>query len=280
MFKIGEFSKVAQVSGSLLRYYDEVGLLKPAHIDAFTSYRYYSVEQLPRLNRILALKYLGLTLDEIQRLLEDDISEDDIRGMLVLKKAQIEQTLHEEAERLRRVESRLKQIDTDGLRHAHDIVLKVIPEQPFLAVRETFASFETVRKLMFELRDVLPARVGRNRLGNPAVIMHSENFEWENLDFELGYFLTEDFDETLMLHSGHTLAARTIPAVASMATTICLGGQEQNPFCYSALGIWMETSGYRIAGPGREVMLRLPSAPDMPQQAVTEIQFPVEKIVD
>lgn len=280
MFRIGEFSKITQVSSSLLRYYDEVGLLNPAHIDPFTGYRYYSVDQLPRLNRILALKDLGLTLDQIQRLLDDNISEDEIRGMLALKKAQIEQTLQDEVERLRRVESRLRQIDTEGVRQGHDIVLKVMPAQLFLAVRGTFPSFDQARHLLFELRDVLPARIGRSRLGNPALILHSENFEWENLDFELGYFLTDPFDETLTLRSGHTLTARTIPAVANMATTIRLGGADQNPFCYSALGIWMETNGYRIAGAGREVFLRVPSAPDMTEQAVAELQFPVERIVD
>lgn len=278
MFKIGEFSKITQVSSTLLRYYDEVGLFTPARIDQFTGYRYYSVEQLPRLNRILALKDLGLTLEQIQRLVDENISEDEIRGMLALKKAQIEQTLRDEVERLRRVESRLQQIDTQGLRQGHDIILKSVPAQPFLAVRETFPSFERAHELLFELRDTLPARVGRNLLGNPAVILHSENFEWVNLDFELGYLLTGDFDETLTLVSGHTMTVRTIPAVASMATTIRLGGPEQNPFCYSALGIWMETNGYHIAGSGREVFLRVPPASHMTEQAVTELQFPVERI--
>lgn len=279
MFKIGEFSKIAQVSSTLLRYYDEVGLLKPARIDRFTGYRYYSVEQLPRLNRILALKDMGLALDQIQRLLDDDISEDEIRGMLALRKAQIEQTLRDEVERLRRVESRIKLIDTEGLRQGHDIVLKSVPAQPFLAVRQTFASFEAARDLVFELRDALPSHVGRNRLGSPAVITHSENFEWENLDFELGYFLTDAVDETFMV-GGHTLTVRTIPAVSSMATIIRLGGPDQNPFRYGALGIWMETGGYRMAGPGLEIFLRVPSESDTPEQAITEIQLPVEKIPD
>ena len=53
MFRIGEFSKIAQVSGRLLRYYDEIGLLIPESIDPETGYRYYSARQLPRLNRIL-----------------------------------------------------------------------------------------------------------------------------------------------------------------------------------------------------------------------------------
>lgn len=65
MIKIGEFSQLSQVTVKTLHHDDEMGLLKPAHIDAFTNYRYYTVEQLPRINRIMALKELGLTLEQI-----------------------------------------------------------------------------------------------------------------------------------------------------------------------------------------------------------------------
>ena len=70
MFRIGEFAQIAQVSGRQLRFYDQLGLLQPAHIDAQTGYRYYSIRQLPRLNGILALKELGLSLEQIGPLLE------------------------------------------------------------------------------------------------------------------------------------------------------------------------------------------------------------------
>ncbi|MBE9472709.1 MAG: MerR family transcriptional regulator, partial [Chloroflexi bacterium] len=73
MFKIGDFSRISQVSVKTLRYYDEIGLLKPAHVDRFTGYRYYSVDQSPRLNRILALKDLGLSLEQIARLLDGEL---------------------------------------------------------------------------------------------------------------------------------------------------------------------------------------------------------------
>src|SRR5262245_41254592 len=89
MFRIGEFSKVAQVPGSLLRYYDEIGLLKPAHLDPETGYRYYSARQLPRLHTILALKELGLSLDQIRHLVVAEVSEETLRGMLTLRKAQV-----------------------------------------------------------------------------------------------------------------------------------------------------------------------------------------------
>ena len=92
MFRIGEFSQIARVSGRLLRYYDSIGLLRPQRIDPETGYRYYSAGQLERLNRILALKELGLSLDQVARMLDDKISAAEIRGMLALKKAELERT--------------------------------------------------------------------------------------------------------------------------------------------------------------------------------------------
>src|SRR5262245_12572379 len=65
MFRIGEFSRIARVSCRLLRYYDEIGLFTPARIEQASGYRYYSAAQLPRLNRILVLRELGLSLEQI-----------------------------------------------------------------------------------------------------------------------------------------------------------------------------------------------------------------------
>ncbi len=70
MFKIGEFSRLTQVSVRMLRHYDQLNLLKPAQVDTFTDYRYYSAGQLPRLNRILALQDLGFTLAQVKDMLE------------------------------------------------------------------------------------------------------------------------------------------------------------------------------------------------------------------
>src|ERR1700751_4337840 len=100
MFRIGEFAQIAQVSGRQLRFYDQLGLLRPARIDAQTGYRYYTVRQLPRLNSILALKELGLSLEQIGPLLEKEISAAELRGMLTMKRAQIERSLQEEEARL------------------------------------------------------------------------------------------------------------------------------------------------------------------------------------
>jgi DNA-binding transcriptional MerR regulator len=86
MFLTGEFSHIARVSKRLLQYYDEIGLLKPAYTDPQTGYRYYSARQLPRLNRILALKDLGLSLDQVAEMMQADVSDQEIHGMLLMKK--------------------------------------------------------------------------------------------------------------------------------------------------------------------------------------------------
>jgi DNA-binding transcriptional MerR regulator len=93
MFKIGEFSRLSRVSVRMLRYYDQLGLLKPSQTDSFTNYRYYSADQLPRLNRILALRDLGFSLEQIKDMLEEELSTDQLLGMLKLKRAELEQQM-------------------------------------------------------------------------------------------------------------------------------------------------------------------------------------------
>ena len=87
MIRIVDFSKLSRVTVKTLRYYDEVGLLQPAHVDNTTGYRYYAYSQLPRLNRILALKDLGFSLEEICKLLSDALTVEQMHGMLKLRQA-------------------------------------------------------------------------------------------------------------------------------------------------------------------------------------------------
>jgi DNA-binding transcriptional MerR regulator len=113
MIKIGEFSKLVQVPVPTLRYYDEIGLLKPIEVDRFTGYRYYSASQLPRLHRILALKGLGFSLEQIAAVLAEGLTLEQMRGMLRLRHAQISQQLIETQNQLVEVEARLHQIEQE-----------------------------------------------------------------------------------------------------------------------------------------------------------------------
>ena len=105
MIRIGDFSKLSRVSIKTLRFYDDKELLKPIHVDEWTGYRYYSFEQLPRLNRILALKDLGFSLGEIGELLDEDVSLEQLRGMLRVRQSDAQKRVLDEQERLERIEA-------------------------------------------------------------------------------------------------------------------------------------------------------------------------------
>lgn len=275
MFRIGEFSKLAQVPGSLLRYYDQIGLLKPAHVEQWTGYRYYSAKQLPRLHRILALKELGLTLEQITRLVEEEVSAAEIRGMLTLKKAQVEQAVQEEMARLRALEARLQQID-DAERPAYDIVLKNVPALDYLSVREVLPGPAVALGIMKELLQTLPRQLEREALGHFMTVIHSETLENERLDIELGAAFLGANSLTVNLPSERILRVRQLPAAPTMATVVRVGGFEQSCGCYGAIGSWVEDNGYRINGPGREVLIQPPRSEQL-DEMITEIQFPVAK---
>src|SRR5512141_3329320 len=113
MIRIGDFSKLSRVSVKTLRYYDGVGLLKPVHVDPSTGYRMYEYAQLLRLHRILALKDLGFSLEEIGRLLSENVTPGQLRGMLMLRRAEARQKVLEETDRLEQVEAWLRQIEQE-----------------------------------------------------------------------------------------------------------------------------------------------------------------------
>ncbi|MGE7111946.1 MerR family transcriptional regulator [Lysinibacillus sp. NPDC047702] len=93
MFKISEFSRLSRIPLQTLRYYDQLGILKPTKTDKSTGYRYYSAEQLLEINRIIIFKELGFTLQQIAQLLQEEISAEQIRGMLRLKESEIDNCL-------------------------------------------------------------------------------------------------------------------------------------------------------------------------------------------
>ncbi len=273
MFRIGEFSRIAQVSGRLLRYYDEIGLLSPEFTDPQTGYRYYSAHQLPRLNRILVLKELGLSLEQVARLLDQQTSTEEIRGMLTLRKAQIERTVQEEMTRFRDIESRLQHLD--GL-YIPDVVLKAIPAQDYLSLREVLPGMDAVRRRVENIVAVVPHRIGKPHLSTIAIVIHSPVYDPEALDVEVGYLLTGNIPERVTLSEDHILTPRTLPAVDLMATIVHAGPVSESHRSYVLLAQWLEANQYQTTGTGREILMQLPLQ-GKEDAAVMELQLPVTK---
>lgn len=140
MFSIGEFSRLGGVSVRTLRHYDEIGLLRPATVDPDTGYRGYSADQLGQLNRIMALKELGLSLTQARRLL-DGITVDELHGMLILRRAQLEHELLEHQNQLLGIEARLRHIAQEGAMPADDIVIKKVPAMGVVVIAGKASEF-------------------------------------------------------------------------------------------------------------------------------------------
>jgi DNA-binding transcriptional MerR regulator len=276
MFRIGEFSRIARVSGRLLRYYDSIGLLSPGRVDPATGYRHYTADQLGALNRILALKDLGLSLDEVARLVKGEVSAEEIRGMLTLKKVELERSLNEDALRLRNIESRLLQIEEQGALSDYDVIMKSVPAQPYLAVRRTFPNFEAAVGMVRDMAHQVGRRLPESAKGDLTVVAHSD-FDEENLDLEIGYVVKRETIELPRI-PGLDLSLRELPSVESLATLVRRGPRYESHIGYGALGRWMSANRYQISGPSREVLLELPAFQRPGQEEmVMEIQFPVTK---
>src|SRR3954453_9244454 len=155
MFKIGDFSKLCRVPVSTLRYYADIGLLMPSQVDTFTGYRYYALDQLPRLNRILALRDLGLPLDQIAYVLQNELTAEQLRGMLRLREAEIRQHIADEQARLQQVKIRLQHIEQEGQLLTQDIVVKMIQPQPVLTIRETLPALTRLGWLLSQSLDAV-----------------------------------------------------------------------------------------------------------------------------
>ncbi len=161
MFTIGDFARHGRVSVRMLRHYDAVGLLRPARVDPHSGYRYYEAGQLARLNRVIALKDLGFTLDQVRAIVDGEVGADELRVMLWLRRADLEAAVAEAAARLDQVAARLRAIESEGHMSTHDIVVKRLPAVRLAELSGVAASFqpEHVSPVVSPLYEELCARL-------------------------------------------------------------------------------------------------------------------------
>ena len=270
MFRIGEFSKLSQVSVKTLRYYDQIGLLHPAEVDRFTSYRYYSTDQLHRLNRILALKDLGLSLDQIGLVLDHDLSPAELRGMLRLKQVELEQQVEEQQARLGRVAARLRQIEQEIQMTTYEMTLKEVPAQRIASIRDVVANYPAQGALWHELAAFMNQH--QIKATGPCFTLDYEE-EYKESDVELEVCEPIDAD----VQGNERVSVRELPG-GLMASTVHVGPYDTLSDAYSIFIPMVIQNGYRFVGPGREIYVR--NAADHgiePADYVTELQFSVMK---
>jgi effector-binding domain-containing protein len=196
-----------------------------------------------------------------------------LRHMLLMRRNDVERTLTVEAQRLRHIEVRIAQIETDGRLSSEDVVVRAEPARQLLSMRRTVASFREARGMLDVLQQsalpLLPERHG----GQAVVISHSPQFELEELDLEFG--LAFDLDAPIYLRAGSSLTLDELPAVERMAVCVRSGPPDEAYLLTARIGAFLEQNGEALDGPNRELFLHLPE-PSRMQDAVVEMQFPLQ----
>lgn len=269
MFKIGEFSRLTQVSIRMLRHYDETGLLKPAAVGSWTGHRSYSVEQIPRLNKILYLRDSGMNVSEIARALEMDDSA--LLAELDRKQAEIERTVRAEREKLRKIAIAKAGLQGGKSEIHYNISIKSVPACLVLSLRRTVPTYYDEGGLWQELSAFAKER----KIGiadTSFAIYHDADFRERNVDIELCVPVKEPGK------SEPPFRFRTAEPVPAMACTMVQGGFPNIKGAYLAFAGWLQDNGrYRMSNPMRQIVHRGPWNEPNPSKYLVELQIPLNR---
>lgn len=283
MFQIGEFSRLGQVSTRMLRHYDKLGLLVPSHIDEWTSYRYYTLDQLSQLHRIIALKELGFSLQEIGNLLQKEagLSVAELRGMLLMRQAEVRQSLAESRWQLKQIEARLLRLEEVGQPLPYEIVVKPVAETAVATVRTIVPRIDEMGHYCELLSSQVYAglkKAGIRPLQPELTLYHTEEYREEDLDMETAvvvhpkHLSNQPIDEKISF--------RQLPAHDLVASLIYEGPLSEIIPAVLALLSWVGLHQHVPVGPLREIHLSGPiHAPDVnDDELVTELQLPIAPV--
>jgi DNA-binding transcriptional MerR regulator len=277
MLRIGDFARISQVSIKTLHHYDEIGLLKPLYVDPDSRYRYYGAEQLVAINRIVALRELGFPLEHIKRILDANLTKDELRGMLLLRRAELQEQTTAIQTSLAQIELRLRQLDQEGNMSAYEVIIKSVPPLKIASAREEVPSPALMRERCFALiGEVFKAltQVGVKETGPVLALYHYHESLEDSIDVEMAVAVTA----AERAQSGR-VKVYDLPQV-TVASAVYNGSYdafESVGQVYAAIGKWIQENGYHIVGPSRELYLQAPAPGSASRDGIMEIQFPVEK---
>lgn len=270
MFKIGEFSKLTQVSIRMLRYYDETGLLKPAKIDPLTGYRMYSVEQLPLLHRILFLRDTGFSSVEIAQALEF-WEQDSIGKHLLMKQKEIELAINQQKEKLRKLNTAVLDLNREKSFEQCNIIMKSVPSYQVLSHRKIIPNYFCEGQLWKELASYMNENgVKINSTENDFAIYHDLDFKESDVDVEVCIHVQQ------MGKNQGEYTYRNTEAVETMACAMVYGSYQNIGPTYESFAHWLaKHSLYQMTGQSRQICHRGPWNEEDPNRYLVELQIPV-----
>ena len=267
--KIGEFSKMMQVTVKTLRHYERKGLLVPSEVDQWTGYRYYSIGQMLRFNTIRGLQRQGFTLSEIKELLEDGAQMPSI-DLLTRKINETEQQLQVLVERRSQL---LKWMDSHKqIKTMKQFSIQSLPEIIVASHREVIPDYTFLGSLCVEKIGPEMQRLGCKcpPPGYCFTIEHNEEFCHTNIDIEY----CEQVEE--MGIDSDIIQFKCFKPVPKALCMKHIGRYERFYESFTKAFAYMEEQGYRIAGSPRTCYIDGAWNQSDPEQWLSIIQIPIE----
>ena len=271
MFRIGEFARINKVSVKTLRHYDNIGLLQPEKINSFTGYRYYSADQMPKLNRILSLKDIGFSLEDIALILKKNMNSEQMQLLLEAKHFEIKEKIKNEQARLYRIEAFMKFNKEEINIMKYDVVLKNIESIRVAAIRDFIPNYDKQEYLWHELGDYIEQK--NVKIVPPCMaIYYDTGHNEDSIDAEVIEPIAGE------LSGNERIKVRNLEEISEAACVVHKGSYETLHLAYNAISKWIQENKYVITGPQRELYLKGHWITNDPNEYITEIQFPVNKI--
>jgi len=270
MFKIGDFSKLTMVSIRMLRYYDEMGLIKPAEIDMFTGYRYYSAKQITTLNLIVSLRDMGFNVADIAVAINEQ-SDEKLKDILKQKKDEVKNNIKTEEEKLRKINATIKNLKKEKVNMNYNVTLKSVPSYKIISLRDTIPTYAAEGMLWVRLGQYIQDKnISCNNISYAAY--HVESYIEGPVDVEVVVGV-----EKLLIDADGFTFKETEPI--EQAASILVPGEYLNVApAYNFLGKWIEENGYTICGISRQLPIKGPCNETNPNDYLCEIQVPVKKL--
>jgi DNA-binding transcriptional MerR regulator len=281
MFKIGDFSRLGQVSVRMLRHYDDLGLLKPAHVDPLTDYRYYTIEQLPRLNRILAFKDLGLPLEKIADLLQQNLLLTELKSLLRSRQVELHQQIQGSQDQLHRVMARLHQLEQEGQMSDYDVIVKSIPACQIASARyivPCVADMPEYRRMLIKRLYSWLNKQHIVPIGYEIVLYHISEHTEINIDMEFAIAIPKEA-KPIADSLQDVITMRQLPASEQVASVFHRGMMRDITQAMIAMFTWISANGYVTNGAIREIHLFGSETGQVEEQpVVVELQIPIKPL--
>ncbi len=267
--KIGEFSQLMQVTVKTLRHYEQKGLLLPDEVDEWTGYRYYSIDQMQRLQSIRDMQRLGFSLEEIKDLLDDDSSTPSIRQMdeKINETERLLRQLVARRERLLNWRDSRKQITT-----MEKFSIQSLPSIIVASHREVIPNYAAIGPMCYEKIGPEMQRLGCKCPPPGYCFTVEHNKEYTPTDIDIEY--CEQVEE--MGHDSAIIQFKRLPEVPKALCMKHVGPYERFYESYVEAFRYIEEQGYRVVGQHRTCYIDGAWNQKDPEKWLSLIQIPIE----